>query len=403
MKLNHLNHVRFLGDKKGARALTQDKTIARFVREFGQDQSSNSARKELLGNAVRVDEHILPELGRAVSDLHRRSGIEEDLECFVYANPMIDACVFRSRSRYFVLLSSAAIERLDADELQFVIGHEIGHVVYDHFKIPVGQIFQSEDKIAPKQAIELLSWQRHAEISADRAGLLCCGSLNVAASAFFKVLSGLSIPDLQVNPGRFAAQFDHLREEIFREGAEDMWTMSHPLSPLRMKSMHIFWESDDAKKLLPDAPGGRSRDSCDREINDLLAYMDPRGRRSDSDAVDPLIEPFLTWGGLIIAGSDKHLDPSELKALASIVGEHHLKRAMEEPRKLSHWRQRFSEALEQRKQPLSALDINRIFTCLIAIVRADGKIEPQEVAAMHDLGLQLGVSDSYIDGLLGEF
>lgn len=401
--LDQLDRVRFLGDVQGRDNLRSDEDIAEWIQHYADDRNSHSARKRLLGNAVRVDEEVLPDLGKAISDIHRRIGIQEEVECFVYENPSIDACVFRGRDHLFVLLSSAAIEKLNAEELEFVIGHEIGHVIYDHFEIPVGAILQSEQSLQPKHAIRLLSWQRQAEISADRAGLICCGSLEVAASAFFKTLSGLSIPNLRVNPIRFAAQFDHLKDEIFREGAEDMWTFTHPLSPLRMKSMNIFWESEVAKALVPTAPGGRTRDACEKEIDNLLAYMDPRGSRGGDSGVDPVLEPFILWGGMIIAGSDNQIDRSELETLSEMVGQHNVAAALKEPKSLKHYFQRFKECQEKRQQPLSALDLNRIFTCLIAVVRADGKIAQGEISALHKLAKTLGVATAYIDGLLEEF
>ena len=263
-------------------------------------------------------------------------------------------------------------------------------------------LLKSEDQIDPKHAIDLLSWHRHAEISADRAGLLCCGSLEIAASAFFKVLSGLSLRNLKVNPLKLAEQFDHLREEMFRSGADDMWMMTHPLSPLRMKAMAIFWESEHASSVIPGAPGGRSRESCDGETKELLAYMDPFSRHGDSQ-IDPLLEPFLTWGGLIVAGSDNAIHPSELQALASIVGQHRIDQALQEPKRMALYRERFQAALQRREYPLSALDINRVLTCLIAIVRADGRIEHSEINALHHIASLLGVTPAYVDGLLYEF
>ena len=175
--------------------------------------------------------------------------------------------------------------------------------------------------------------------------------------------------------------------------------MTHPLSPMRMKAMTLFWESDLAKTAIPDAPGGRSREDCDTEIQELLSHMDPLGARG-SAGVDPLLEPFLTWGGLIIAGSSGGLDPSELKALASIVGQHNVDRALQEPKRMAHYRQRFQEALQRREHPFSALDINRVLTCLIMIVRADGKIEQAEVNALYQIAGLFGATPAYVQSLL---
>ena len=147
------------------------------------------------------------------------------------------------------------------------------------------------------------------------------------------------------------------------------------------------------------APGDLSETACDREVAELLAHMDPLSQRSDS-GVDPMLKPFLTWGGLYIAGCNGSIDKTEHAALASFVGESHLRIALEEPKKVSHFRNRLNEAITNRAHPLSALDINRIFTCLIAVSQADGTVDNKERDALHSLAKQFGIAPAYIDTLM---
>ena len=393
--------LRFSGDVAAERLILDDPTLSSLLKTVPREPSMRSPRTELLANAVRVNPRVLPEVDQAIESLRARANLDAKLECFVYQCPVIEACVFKTRSGFIVLLASATVEKLTAEELEFVLGHEFGHVIYGHFELPVPKLLHSNTSVTPKHAIRLLSWHRRAEISADRAGLLCCGSLEIAARAFFKVLSGLSIANLTVDPIQLAGQFDELREEIWRQGSDEMCLLPHPLSPLRMKSLLIFWHSDQASEFMPGAPGGRAIHACDREISDLLAYMDPIVDRADGD-VDPLLLPFLTWGGLYIAAANRQIEQSELDALTTIIGEHHVAEALQESHEAADYRERFANALKQRRRPLSALDISRVFTCLISMARADGSIDPMEIDAMHDLARQLGVSNSYVDTLIAE-
>ena len=72
---------------------------------------------------------------------------------------------------------------------------------------------------------------------------MCCGSLEVAATALFKTLSGLRIKNLTINPAEFAEQWEHLENEVIEDGDSDHWQLTHPFPPLRMKAMMIFWDS----------------------------------------------------------------------------------------------------------------------------------------------------------------
>jgi hypothetical protein len=395
-------NVRFKGDSESASAILDDAALAPLLLRAREHAPRGSARKDLLANAVRVDNEMLPDLAQATDKLRQRADLNNGFECFVYQSAMIEAGVLKTPQRLIVLLSSATVEKLTEPELRFVIGHEVGHVVYEHFNIPVRYVLENEHNLAPRDAIRLLSWRRKAEVSADRVGLVCCGSLDVAASAFFKSLSGLSIPRLKVNPLQFAAQFDHLRDEIWREGSEEMGLLTHPLSPLRMKSLITFWNSDPARRLLPDAPGGMSADACEREIAGMLAFMDPMSERAGAP-FDPMLLPFLIWGGLYTAASNGLIEESELSALSSVVGKAALSEALLEKRSINHYRQCFADAVKGRRRPLSALDINRVFTVLVSVVRADGSVEAQEVEALRHLAGLLKVAPSYVDRVLGQF
>lgn len=397
-----LQSIRFHADRTGAQRIIADPQLRGLIEHASRQHAAHGARKQLLGQAVRVDAAVLPAMHRAVDELRDRAGLEQPIECFVYQNPCVEAFVMRSADRFFVLLSSAAVEKLTPGELEFVIGHELGHVIYDHLTIPVSALLHHGSGgagLSAKQAMALLSWQRRAEISADRVGLICCGSIDLAASAFFKALSGLNLPDLQVNPIQFANQFDHLKDEIWRLGSEDLWTMTHPLPPLRVKSMLLFWQSRELAALLPDAPGEIDAEVCNRQIANLLSYMDPLSER-DGRTIDPMLGPMLLWGGLYIAICHGEVEQPEVAALSGLVGQEPLEVALREPRSGQYYLQRFYDAVASRQKPLSALDMNRVFTSLAIVMRADGSVDAEEVRALHELAGRLGIAATYVDCLI---
>lgn len=393
-----INMVRFCGDATAAKFLLEDPECCKLIGAVGPPPVIQ-ARRNLLANAVRIDEEVLPGLGRILADVEGQAGLAGSLELFVYQCPFIEAGVLPAADRYLALVSSGCIERFTQSELRFVIGHELGHVAYGHFDIPVDGIMNADVPIEPKKAMMLFSWHRKAEISADRAGLLCSGSLDVAASALFKAVSGLAIPDLKVNPLRFAQQFDELKEEIWRGGADGMWAARHPFPPLRMKALVLYSEHMPPPDQLANAMERPEVRSCDQEIENLLAFMDPMARE-DPKGIDPLLVPFILWAGMFVAGSNRKIERSELGAIAQVVGETHITKALKEPRSLSVYRKNFRGVLESRQQPLCALDIGRILTCLVAVARADGAVDDAERAAMRTIAQDLGVPDSYIDHLL---
>ena len=75
-----------------------------------------------------------------------------------------------------IVLSSRLLEAFSPEELRFVIGHELGHMVFDHFGIPMPHTAKVEDLAGPlvsrANALRLYVWCRSAEISGIGASLV---------------------------------------------------------------------------------------------------------------------------------------------------------------------------------------------------------------------------------------
>lgn len=397
--VGRLQEARFDGDVRGEQALRGDEQFSRLIESANASAGRTSVRQHFLSNAVRIDPKVLPALARAFEDVRQRTQINGPMEAYIHAGTEINACVIRGRQRMIVVLSSGAVERLSPHELDFVIGHELGHASFGHLDLPVSAILNTPNAVTPKQAMQLLAWQRKAEISADRAGLLCAGSLDVAATSLFKTLSGLSADGIRVDPQEFAGQWNELAREVQREGAGDHWLTTHPFPPLRMKALISFWHSDRAANLITDAPGGGTLAKADHEIESLLAMMDPLAREN-ADMADPMLRQFFLWGGLYVALANDELHEGELDNLRSVVGS-----AVDEALKqgelsLELLRQRFHDEKAGRRKPLSALELHRIFSGLAAVAASDGEIDRAEVAAMRDLAGVCGVADNFVDVVL---
>ena len=174
---NAIAAVRFRGDAEGERRLREDESLRGSLGSACWKGSTRDSRRRLLAGAVRVRADLAPGAWRAAERVRERSGDGTRVELYVHSSAEINAAVTCGGDRLLVILTSAAVERLDEEELSFVLGHELGHGVYGHLAMPIGGVPRG---MSARDAMRVMAWQRAAEVSADRAGLLCCGSVGAA-------------------------------------------------------------------------------------------------------------------------------------------------------------------------------------------------------------------------------
>ena len=193
----------------------------------------------LKANGLKVTPTHFPALHAAVERCRERLG-RPDLEVYVVQDSTFNAFASRMAFRNFVVLHSGAVDAVlrkgDADQLEFLIGHEIGHVALGHLSFVRGGLAELGLILPP-----LYFWYRRCqERSADRCGLWACGSRAKAVRGLATLAGGaelgpeVSLTEVQaqwsaisgefwVTYTRFYSPYPHLIERMVlvdRAGAE---------------------------------------------------------------------------------------------------------------------------------------------------------------------------------------
>lgn len=338
-------------------------------------------RTRLLSDAVRVNARFAPSVAESIARLSQHLQTEKALEAYVFADPSVNAFVTEGSKRLILGLSSGAVGIMTAPELEFIIGHELGHLSFGHLDVPA-EIVLEVGHIRPDQARLLRAWQRASEISADRAGLVLCDSLEVAARALFKTLAGLAVPGMEIDPYELAAQWDGLAEEILDYGGGEHWQMAHPFPPLRMRALTLYWER-------------RGGPAPEAEIERMLALMDDtrRGASTPAATADPMLARFYFWGGLYVALSDGPLQLAERDLLASLAppGTAFDEALVESMARHQACLDHFAEAGKNRQTKLSSAELHRIMQGLIQAGQVDGPLNQLEKDSLYRLGETIGL------------
>lgn len=162
----------------------------------------------------------------------------------------INACTAGTDQFAFIAISSFLPVVMKRDELLFVIGHECGHLALGHVVYHTAlNVIGSAGGLLPlvgsviEKTIKypLNAWSRRSEISADRAGLICCGDVQVAKRALFKLEAGLLKTDGVDIDGYVREAEQILDNTSLGKYSEILY--SHPIIPKRIKALDYFSRS----------------------------------------------------------------------------------------------------------------------------------------------------------------
>jgi Zn-dependent protease with chaperone function len=202
--------------------------------------SSQANHRQLLQHAYAVTPASAPAVA-ALSNQCQFRLRPGPLEVFIVPSPVRNAYTFGVSGPKAVVVYSALTNEMDESEMRFILGHEMGHVSLGHTRIN-SLIGGMAGIPAPLGAALLLNaaflwWNRACEYSADRAGLLACGSVNKAISALIKLGAG---------PGaRSQADLDQAlmlldKQDDSISGLLEETLSTHPLIIKRIQNMRRY-------------------------------------------------------------------------------------------------------------------------------------------------------------------
>jgi Zn-dependent protease with chaperone function len=399
-------------------SLVQDSTVKLAQKKLEEQTNGYGlwGRRRLLTGALRVQRGMVPRLERAFDECKRILGFTAPVELFVKADSSYGAFMMRSPTGPLALgVTSRLVEAFSDAELRHVIGHELAHAVFDHNALPMPLTALIEDMagaiVSRPRQLELFLWCRAAELSVDRAGLVCAGDVDAAISAFMKLSSGLDGAllgslDAEAYIGQAAsiasAPVARLKPRDDDDSIEAFST--HPYPPLRLKAMLLYAKSDAwfAIRGLPVPDNALKiddvEDISERDLELMEAsYLEEKGELPD------LLRRVLFCAGFVTATlhqpgavGEAALPEKKRKALVALLGTETFWPAPQQATLL----QELDEKLEQVREKTSRVWRQQLLQHLTVVAAADGYVAPAERAAMHELATRLDVHTDIVDHTL---
>ena len=279
--------------------------------EAEQKQRYISMLSKNLSYSTHISEYMLPEVSKIIKNVGKKLVPDLTLDAFVFNCPEIQAFSFGGTSSSLIIgLSAPIVEICSESELQFVVGHEIGHFIFSHFLYP-----QPETARTQIEKLNILALYRSAEISADRIGFLASNSKEDSYRAIMKIATGLSDKHLRYDYQAFINQAKMLAH---LGGSEVNMLLQHPPCSVRLKALMWLEMSDVYHKHLnqPNNAIITAKQMNDKIENEMQAVNGFKlATMNESE-----ISNAFRWGVVALFISDGRLTKSEQSVLRETFG-----------------------------------------------------------------------------------
>ena len=284
--------VRYSGDK-----LTSGEAVKRNIDERESDFSLN---------CMLVSPLVTPIIHKSLEKvINRLQFPTTSIKAYVYASPVIQAeCHAGNDEDCIIRLSSGLIDILENSEIEFVIGHEIGHFIYGH-----GLALS----LLHADSLEFSIQRRAQEISADRFGLLASESLDNSIRAMMKVMSGLTTKYLKFDIGAFLSQLSNTNKNKSQIDVNS----SHPSIIVRCRALLWFSMSETFKSGKQNYQP-KEVDRLNKKIKvDIDKFDDSIARNK----IEDLKRDVAIWLSAEKIVRDTNFDPHEQKIFKEMFGQ----------------------------------------------------------------------------------
>ena len=354
--------------------------VVRFVLKNAQGGTDDDYwRSRMEGHCMKADKNLLGNFYNLCHEVQERLNFQEKVDYYVTGDSSINAFSIAaedSEHPHIVNVNSELFNLMNEDELKFVIGHELGHLINQDTALRRLIHF-----VYPPQSTQIpitLQYKIHlhdnlAELVADRYGYIACGNLEACVTAFFKMASGLDLEKMQVSIDDLLSDNSKHLDYFLKGGG--MSHYDHPVNPIRVQAINLF-------------ASARNQIELDNGMEELIQILLKVGN-------SPLDEPmsiFVATAGIIAANVDGSVSKEEYEQIIrTLSGSNIFPKNFLESVAKSDVDALFQESVNTILSINPGLKPN-LLEYIIGIILSDREIGEKEVNFIYGIGKSLGLS-----------
>ena len=366
----------------------QGTVVEEVLKKIRMSGSDTYWRSNMEGHSLKVDKELLPDFHRLCHEVKEKLNFEEDVDFYITGDSTVNAFSVAAEEEgesHIVNINSALFDLMTTDELKFVIGHELGHLINKDTALArlIRFVFPPEANVPVSLQYKIRLHDQLAELVADRYGYIATENLDVCVTAFFKLASGLDLAKMNVSIEALIADNNRRLEYFLND--KGVSRASHPVNPIRVQALNLFATSKSEEEL---------KAGMDELISILL--------KVGTSELDEYTARFIASAGLIVANIDEGVNEDEInRVIESLSSMKMFPRQFLDEIAQGNVSQIFIESAE------NILRINPgmregMLKYMISIVLSDKLIDKEEVDLLYHFGDQIGLSDMEVASAIGE-
>ena len=258
-------------DAKALDALQSTSGLDILVRQFNKQITERLITIQYTGSNLKITKNTHPKLYDLLDRVCNTINLPSRPDLYLKEAYEINGFTI-GVDHPIIVLNSGSIDKLDDDELLYLIGHEVGHIKSRHtlykqiayyLRILMNVMGKVTFKISDmflenvQDALQLAlwKWSRMSELTADRAGLLACQDVQIAIRWMMKTAG---MPEKfydNMNAESFvkqAKEFDELDYNKLNQVGKflSIFESEHPFTVMRTAELLRWIDSEEYNQVI---------------------------------------------------------------------------------------------------------------------------------------------------------
>jgi len=276
----------------------QGPIVEEVLKKLPSSSSDQYWRSNMEGHSLKVEKDLLKDIYELCHSVKDKLGFTGKVDFYITGDSTVNAFSVASENEdepNIVNINSGLFDLMSTEELKFVIGHELGHLINKDTALArlINFIFPPTAAVPVTLQYKVRLHEQLAELVADRYGYMATEDLGACVTAFFKMASGLDLKQLNVSIEALIA--DNNKRLSYFLNDKGISRASHPVNPIRVQALNLFATSTN-------------QDDLHKGMDELISILLKVG---DCE-LDEYTARFIASAGLIVANADGEISDKEI-------------------------------------------------------------------------------------------